>query len=184
MPAGAIATGVVDIIAPVEEIPAHLMRLNNAPQDLREAYDAAPPADVQKLEICSILRTQLGHDFSGYRSQTFLRRVERRMHVVDAGTLSEYIEKLNHSPEEVTLLFRDLLIRVTSFFRDKETFDALAAHVIPRLFEGKMADSTVRLWVPGCATGEEAYFAGDPVAESIWIPCPPPPKVQLFATGH
>ena len=79
MPAGAIATGVVDIIAPVEEIPGHLMRLKNAPLDLREAYEAVPSADALRLEICSILRAQLGHDFSGYRSQTFLRRVERRM---------------------------------------------------------------------------------------------------------
>ena len=69
----------------------------------------------------------------------------------------DYIAKLNADHDEVTHLFRDLLIRVTSFFRDKETFEILATEVIPRLFEGKMADSTVRVWVPGCATGEEAY---------------------------
>jgi two-component system CheB/CheR fusion protein len=181
MPAGAIATGVVDIIAPVEEIPAHLMRLKNAPLDLREAYEAAPTADALRLEICSILRTQLGHDFSGYRSQTFLRRVERRMHVVDAKSLPDYIEELKRSPAEVTLLFRDLLIRVTSFFRDKETFDALAIRVIPRLFEGKMADGTVRVWVPGCATGEEAYSLAILLREYMDT-LSAAPKVQLFAT--
>src|SRR5882757_2855986 len=181
MPAGAIATGVVDIIAPVEEIPARLMRLKNAPLDLREAYDAVPSADALRLEICSILRTQLGHDFSGYRSQTFLRRVERRMHVVDAKTLPDYIEGLKRSPAEVTLLFRDLLIRVTSFFRDKETFETLATRVIPRLFEGKMADATVRLWVPGCATGEEAYSLAILLRERMDT-LSAAPKVQLFAT--
>ena len=181
MPAGAIATGVVDIVAPVEEIPGHLMRLKNAPLDLREAYEAAPTADALRLEICSILRTQLGHDFSGYRSQTFLRRVERRMHVVDAKTLPDYIEELKRSPGEVTLLFRDLLIRVTSFFRDKETFETLATRVIPQLFEGKMADGTVRVWVPGCATGEEAYSLAILLREHM-DSLSAAPKVQLFAT--
>jgi two-component system, chemotaxis family, CheB/CheR fusion protein len=181
MPAGAIATGLVDIIAPVEEIPARLMRLKDAQLDLREAYEAVPSADALRLEICSILRTQLGHDFSGYRSQTFVRRVERRMHVVDAKTLPDYIEELKRSPGEVTLLFRDLLIRVTSFFRDKETFETLAARVIPRLFEGRMADATVRLWVPGCATGEEAYSLAILLREHMDT-LSAAPKVQLFAT--
>jgi two-component system, chemotaxis family, CheB/CheR fusion protein len=181
MPAGAIATGVVDIIAPVEQIPAHLMRLRNAPLDLREEYEAVPSADALRLELCAILRMQLGHDFSGYRSQTFLRRVERRMHVVDAKTIPNYIEALKRSPEEVTLLFRDLLIRVTSFFRDKETFETLATRVIPRLFEGKMADDTVRLWVPGCATGEEAYSLAILLREHM-DSLTAAPKVQLFAT--
>ncbi|HEX3911876.1 MAG TPA: chemotaxis protein CheB [Steroidobacteraceae bacterium] len=181
MPAGAIATGVVDIIAPVEDIPAQLMRLNNAPLVVAESFETLPSAEDLRLEICSILRAQLGHDFSGYRSQTFLRRVERRMHVVDAKTLPAYIEKLKRSPEEVTLLFRDLLIRVTSFFRDKETFEALAALVIPRLFDGKMADATVRLWVPGCATGEEAYSLAIVLREHM-DSLSAAPKVQLFAT--
>ena len=181
MPAGAIATGVVDIIAPVEDIPAHLLRLKNAPLDLREGYEAVPSAEALRLEICAILRAQLGHDFSGYRSQTFLRRVERRMHVVDAKAIPAYIEELKRSPKEVTLLFRDLLIRVTSFFRDEETFQALATRVIPRLFEGKMADDTVRLWVPGCATGEEAYSLAILLREHM-DGLSAAPKVQLFAT--
>ncbi len=181
MPAGAIATGAVDIIAPVEEIPAHLTRLRNGPLDLREGLEALPSADALRLEICGILRTQLGHDFSGYRAQTFLRRVERRMRVVDAETIPDYIHELKRSPEEVTLLFRDLLIRVTSFFRDQETFDTLATHVIPRLFEGKMADDTVRLWVPGCATGEEAYSLAILLREHM-DSLSTAPKIQLFAT--
>ena len=78
--------------------------------------------DAARLEICAILRRELGHDFSDYRTQTFMRRVERRMQVRNAGTLHDYIARLQADHEEVVLLFRDLLIRVTSFFRDKQTF--------------------------------------------------------------
>jgi two-component system, chemotaxis family, CheB/CheR fusion protein len=181
MPAGAIATGAVDIVAPVEEIPGHLLRLKNAPLEVSKGEDAAGAIDAARLAICTLLRTHLDHDFSGYRSQTFLRRVERRMVVVDATTLEDYIAKLEANPAEITLLFRDLLIRVTSFFRDQETFDALASKVIPRLLAGKMADGAVRIWVPGCATGEEAYSLAMLLREHM-DSLPASPKVQLFAT--
>jgi two-component system CheB/CheR fusion protein len=181
MPAGAIATGAVDLIAPVEEIPGHLLRLKNARVEVVQDGNPADSIDGARLEICTLLRTHLGHDFSGYRSQTFLRRVERRMAVVNARTLEDYIAKLKADPAEITLLFRDLLIRVTSFFRDAETFKVLAVKVIPRLFEGKMADSTVRIWVPGCATGEEAYSLAILLREHMDT-LPASPKIQVFAT--
>jgi two-component system, chemotaxis family, CheB/CheR fusion protein len=181
MPAGAIATGAVDLIAPVEEIPDQLLRLKNARVEVVQNGDAPDSMNAARLTICTLLRTHLGHDFSGYRSQTFMRRVERRMAVVNAPTLTDYIEKLKAAPAEITLLFRDLLIRVTSFFRDQETFDALAAKVIPHLFEGKMADGAVRVWVPGCATGEEAYSLAILLREHM-DSLPATPKVQVFAT--
>jgi two-component system, chemotaxis family, CheB/CheR fusion protein len=181
MPAGAIATGAVDLISPVEEIPGHLSRLKNARVEVPEDGDADGATDPARLMICTLLRTHLGHDFSGYRSQTFLRRVNRRMAVANATTLEEYIAKLKADPAEITLLFRDLLIRVTSFFRDQDTFDALAAKVIPKLFAGRMADGNVRLWVPGCATGEEAYSLAILLREYM-DSLPAPPKVQVFAT--
>ena len=174
MPAGAIATGVIDLILPVEQMASHLLRLNGARLDLSDI-------DTARREICTILRTRLGHDFSDYRSQTFLRRVARRMQVVDATTLGDYVARLRASPDEANLLFRDLLIRVTSFFRDAETFAALAEKVIPRLFEGRAADGTVRLWVPGCATGEEAYSLAMLLREHMDT-LSAVPKVQLFAT--
>jgi two-component system, chemotaxis family, CheB/CheR fusion protein len=180
MPAGAIATGAVDIVAPVEAMPGHLTRLKLTPVEIPQA-DRPESVDALRLEICSILRARLGHDFSGYRSQTFLRRVQRRMQVRNVATLDEYIAKLKSDHQEVPLLFRDLLIRVTSFFRDKDTFDALAAQVIPRLFEGKMADGSVRLWVPGCATGEEAYSLAILLREYM-DSLSALPRVQLFAT--
>ncbi|MDP9172232.1 MAG: PAS domain-containing protein, partial [Acidobacteriota bacterium] len=181
MPAGAIATGAVDIIAAVEDMPGHLIRLNGAPAEIPKAGDGPASMDDLRLEICTVLRTQLGHDFSGYRSQTFMRRVQRRMQVRNVVTPEAYIAKLKSEPDEASLLFRDLLIRVTSFFRDKDTFDALAALVIPRLFEGKTADRSVRLWVPGCATGEEAYSLAILLREHM-DSLSAMPKVQIFAT--
>lgn len=180
MPDAAIATGVVDIVAPVEEIPAHLLRINGhtrTPPDL----STAERTDVLRLEICDVLRARIGHDFSGYRSQTFLRRVERRMQVVGAKTLQDYITILKQTPMEAGSLFRDLLIRVTSFFRDQETFETLKAKVIPRLFESKRADGVVRVWVPGCATGEEAYSLAILLREHM-DSLTALPRVQLFAT--
>jgi two-component system CheB/CheR fusion protein len=181
MPAGAIATGAVDLVAPVEEIPGHLLRLKNARVEIPAGREAADATEAARLEICTLLRKHLGHDFSGYRSQTFLRRVARRMAVVNITTLEEYIAKLEADPAEITLLFRDLLIRVTSFFRDEETFKTLASGVIPPLFEGRMADGLVRIWVPGCATGEEAYSLAMLLREHM-DSLRAAPKVQVFAT--
>jgi two-component system CheB/CheR fusion protein len=122
MPAGAIATGAVDLISPVEEIPSHLLRFKKGRVRIPQDQEGVSAADAARLTICTLLRKHLGHDFSGYRSQTFLRRVERRMAVVNTATPEEYIARLKADPTELTLLFRDLLIRVTSFFRDQETF--------------------------------------------------------------
>jgi two-component system, chemotaxis family, CheB/CheR fusion protein len=179
MPAGAIAAGVVDLISPVEDMPRHLLRLRGTQIALPPSDDTS--TDTERLQICTILRTQLGHDFSGYRSQTFLRRVERRMQMQNVSTLGAYVERLKTDPHEVPLLFRDLLIRVTSFFRDKETFDVLEEKVIPLLFDGKMADGTVRVWIPGCATGEEAYSLAMLLREHL-DGLTARPRVQLFAT--
>jgi len=181
MPDGAIAIGAVDLIAPVEDMPAHLLRIRG-PASI-ETISVVDPGGVDRLrrEICCVLRSQVGHDFSGYRSQTFLRRVARRMQVTSNATLEDYLGYLKQTPDEGTLLFRDLLIRVTSFFRDKETFEVLEAKVIPQLFENKGADATVRVWVPGCATGEEVYSLAILLCEFMGG-LNGPPKVQLFAT--
>lgn len=180
MPAGAIATGAVDLVANVDDIPRHLLRMKGS-QAGRELSDEPADADEARLKICAILLAQLGHDFSGYRDKTFLRRVQRRMQIVDALTLDDYAARLRADREEVNFLFRDLLIRVTSFFRDKDTFEVLEAKVIPRLFAGKHADSSVRVWVPGCATGEEAYSLAILLREHMDT-LESLPKTQLFAT--
>jgi chemotaxis methyl-accepting protein methylase/signal transduction histidine kinase/chemotaxis response regulator CheB len=182
MPAGAVATGSVDIIAAIEDIPGHLLRMRGSRLAiLEQSPDAAEQVNAARLRICAILRAQLGHDFSNYRDKTFLRRVQRRMQVVNVATLSEYVGILEANPSEVVSLFRDLLIRVTSFFRDRETFEILETAVIPRLFAGKQADGTVRVWVPGCATGEEAYSLAILLREHM-DRSTGSPKVQIFAT--
>jgi len=181
MPAGAIATGSVDLIAPVGDIPGHLLRLKKTQAEVEERVGHEEAVEDARLAICNLLRNHLGHDFSGYRSQTFLRRVERRMAVTNATSLGMYIEQLKANPEEIRLLFRDLLIRVTSFFRDAETFNSLALKVVPGLFEGKGADANVRVWVPGCATGEEAYSLAILLKEHMDT-LPASPRVQIFAT--
>jgi two-component system CheB/CheR fusion protein len=182
MPAGAIATGSVDLVAPVDDIPAQLMRLRgNRLSRLETPLAQAEAIEMARLQIFDIVKSRLGHDFCGFRDKTFLRRVQRRMQVVGADTPQTYIQHLIANKEEVSALFRDLLISVTCFFRDADTFEVLQAEVIPRLFEHKDADSTVRIWVPGCATGEEAYSLAILLREHMdhlsWTP-----KVQLFAT--
>jgi two-component system CheB/CheR fusion protein len=183
MPAGAIATGVVDLVAPVEAIPAHLLRLRGMRLTKIDPNEAllGEQTNAARFAICAILRTQVGHDFSGYKDKTFLRRVQRRMQVLNIGEIGDYVLRLEQDHEEVLLLFRDLLIRVTSFFRDKEAFEALERVVMPRLFAGKHADGTVRVWVPGCATGEEAYSMAILLREQM-DKVQAVPKVQVFAT--
>lgn len=181
MPAGAIATGSVDLVAGIDDIPRHLLRMKGVELEDLGSIDESARTDAARLQICGIIQAQLGHDFSGYRDKTFLRRVHRRMQVVNATTLDEYVSRMRSDREEVVLLFRDLLIRVTSFFRDKETFETLACKVIPRLFSRKTADSMVRVWVPGCATGEEAYSLAILLREHM-DGLGGVPKVQVFAT--
>ena len=151
MPAAAIATGAVDLILPVEEMATRIAHLPAIPSPTIEALDAPEP-DTSELpaaeeaqiaeampEICLVLRNQLGHDFAGYKRPSFIRRVQRRMQFLGLDT-TQYVRRLQGDRNEAALLFQDLLIRVTSFFRDPETFQALEQTVIPRLFEGKGPD--------------------------------------------
>jgi two-component system CheB/CheR fusion protein len=181
MPSGAIATGAIDLIVPVEDMPGHLLRLLARIAQPDAAADDATSSERARLKICSLLLSQLGHDFSGYRPATFLRRVERRMRMVGEATLEDYADRLIEDPDEGQLLFRDLLIQVTSFFRDKDTFASLEADVIPHLFAGKDADSSVRVWVAGCSTGEEVYSLAILLREFMDT-LRRVPRVQIFAT--
>lgn len=186
MPASAIASGLVDLVLPVEEIGAKLL-------EYRRSYVAMNGADgtvtldrhaeigsVMK-EIFGVLRKRVGHDFERYKERTFLRRVQRRMQLLQLEDLQAYAERLRNDRDEAGLLFRDLLIGVTSFFRDADAFAALATIVIPKLFANAGAASTVRVWVPACATGEEAYSIAILLREHMDT-LPVPPAVQVFAT--
>jgi two-component system CheB/CheR fusion protein len=159
MPRSAIATGLVDYVLPPAELPAQLLAY------LAHAFGPAPrpaaPATARDEEalkkVFVLLRAQVGHDFSHYKRSTITRRVQRRMAVHQIERLDEYVRFLRQTPAEAEALFRDLLIGVTSFFRDPEAFAALEQQAIPRLFAGTPADGPIRAWVPGCSTGEEAY---------------------------
>src|SRR6202023_850343 len=131
--------------------------------------------------ICEILHDELGHNFSGYKERTFLRRIERRMQVLDLRDVDDYVERLRADHEEVIRLFDDLLIGVTAFFRDKDAFEAAAERGIPPLFEGKGAADQIRVWVPGCATGEEAYSIAILLLEHL-ATLKGRPKFTVFAT--
>ena len=182
MPASAIATGAVDIIAPVEELPGHIIEIREARQKT-EGLAALSPEQIReaRLAICAVLDRHLGHDFSNYKDKTFLRRVQRRMQVLGLHSLDAFIDRLKRDRNEVVMLFRDLLIGVTSFFRDEGTFEVLKKEIIPHLFKGTDNNRTIRVWVPGCATGEEAYSLAmllREYAEGLDIA----PKIQVFAT--
>src|SRR3546814_6105779 len=111
----------------------------------------------QLSRIASLLRARTGHDFSGYKNNTILRRIHRRMQVLRIDDPAAFYERLREEPQQVDLLFQDLRIGVTNLFRDPQAFEALECVVIPKLFENRKPDETIRVWVPGCSTGEEAY---------------------------
>ena len=181
MPASAIATGAVDVIASVEDMPALLPMTQRVEQEIERTELPAGEVDRARMRICGALRNQLGHDFSQYKDKTFLRRVQRRMQVVGLASIGRYAERVEQDRQEATLLFRDLLIGVTTFFRDAAAFEAVERVVVPRLFDGKSATDTVRVWVPGCATGEEAYSIAMLLRERL-DSLPVTPRVQVFAT--
>ncbi len=186
MPQSAIATGFVDFAIPANEMGEKLMEVREG----RAALDAlindsvtdkrATPKKVQSA-IATILRDETGHDFAGYKSKTFFRRVARRMQVRQIGDLQSYCDLLRLETEEVTALFRDLLISVTNFFRDANAFQALEQQVIPEICRGRDGKNPIRIWVPACTTGEEVYSLAILVreyleAEGLSVP------VQIFAT--
>jgi two-component system CheB/CheR fusion protein len=184
MPASAISSGIVDIAVPVEEMGAKLIafaRSFGALDMMADQDDAQSEIRRAQQEIYTILRSHSGHDFSGYKSNTFMRRVTRRLQIVQAESREAYIDLLREDGAEVANLFRDLLINVTNFFRDADAFAALERLVIPKLFEGRDADYTVRVWVPGCATGEEVYSLAILMREHM-AGLQHPPRVQIFAT--
>src|SRR5262245_1972295 len=181
MPASAIASGLVDLAVSVEEMPAQLAGYVHSFDILDKAVENDEQAEASRKAICALLLEQTGHDFSGYKTRTFYRRLERRMQVLQIPSLEGYAARLREEPGEVNTLFRDLLIGVTNFFRDAKAFEALENLVMPRLFAGKGAQNTIRVWVPGCATGEEVYSLAIILREQI-EQNRSRAKAQIFAT--
>ncbi|WP_290978521.1 chemotaxis protein CheB [Hyphomicrobium sp.] len=177
MPKNAVATGLVDKVLRVDEMPAAIRDYFDRGQESLKL----PDIDDFLSQVCEEVRSRLGHDFSQYKSSTMLRRVQRRMQVVGASNGADYIALLKEGSEEPELLFRDLLINVTCFFRDAEAFDFLRREVIPGILKGKGASDTVRIWTPGCSSGEEAYSLAILIAEVLSRE-KEHPHVQIFAT--
>lgn len=159
MPRSVIASGTVDFVLPPAEMPAKLIAYvtHAFGKTTTPVSPALPKSEGALKRIFILLRALTGHDFSHYKQQTIARRVERRMAISQIDRLEEYVRYLQQSPAELEGLFHDLLIGVTSFFRDPAAFEALDKHVIPLLVTAKPAGAPIRVWVPGCSTGEEAY---------------------------
>jgi two-component system, chemotaxis family, CheB/CheR fusion protein len=158
MPRSAVATGQVDYVLPVSQLPQALVAY------AKGSYLARPGAGESDsllpdpmLKTIVLLRNRTGHDFSAYKPSTIRRRIERRMNLHQMESAQAYLRILQNNPHELDLLFKELLIGVTSFFRDPEVFKTLGKTALKELLESRPEDSVVRVWVPGCATGEEAY---------------------------
>ncbi len=130
-----------------------------------------------------MLRQRTGHDLSQYKRPTLLRRIVRRVQVHQLVDIASYVTFLHEHPEELPVLLRDLLITVTNFFRDRDAFDVLEREVVPQLFAGKTANDQVRVWVVGCATGEEAYSIAMLLSEHARAACRPTQNSD-FCHGH
>jgi len=185
MPGSAAATGQVDFVLPVEAMPAKLIEYRRHLIAVRaEKGSDGTRQDAAKhlTRIFHMLRQAVGHDFSHYKEKTLVRRIQRRMQVLQIGDAPAYIEHLQKQPNELQLLFQELLIGVTRFFRDDEAFAALEHDVIAKVVEKKTgADAAIRVWVPGCATGEEAYSIAILIKEAT-IKRRISPTVQIFGT--
>lgn len=160
MPRSAIATGLVDYILPPEKMPLQLVsyvkqfytkKITKPERIVTEQIANS----LQKIII--LIRTQTGIDFSSYKQSTLIRRIERRMSLHQINNISDYVHYLQENQPEIQILHKEFLIGVTSFFRDPAAFEVLKEKIIPEILKNKSLDQPVRVWVPGCSTGEEAY---------------------------
>jgi two-component system CheB/CheR fusion protein len=184
MPRAAIAAGAVDFVYPPEKIAEELARMGRHPYVRPAAQTQEGAGDIEAADhakILSILRSTTGVDFTNYRQTTVKRRVARRMALKKAETVKKYLETLRKEPEEVRALHEDILITVTAFFRDPEVFKTLKGMVFPGILKDRPANLPVRIWVPGCSTGEEVYSIAISLFEALQIIEGNPP-IQIFAT--
>jgi two-component system, chemotaxis family, CheB/CheR fusion protein len=178
------AAAIADFVLAPEEIPEHIEVYARHLRRLEEKQgfdEVLAAASASLARIADILRNKTGNDFYGYKQNTFLRRVQRRMQVVQLEDISGYVDFLRNDKDEAQYLFNDLLIGVTEFFRDKREFEVLETQVVPTVFEGKSSGQQVRIWVLGCATGEEAYSIAILLREHM-LTLDSAPQVQIFAT--
>lgn len=184
MPRNSIATEMVDEVLPVATIPGRIIAYQKGISTIQIPLEPKSRDEKQQSalrEIFAHLRLQTGHDFTNYKRPTLLRRIERRINICSLADLTSYVVYLKEHKDEITALLKDLLISVTNFFRDKKPFEILEKEIIPRITEGKNSEQQVRIWVAGCATGEEAYSLAMLCAEKT-LGVIDAPKIQIFAT--
>ena len=158
MPQSAIGTGIVDLVLPPDQMPDALLNLARQPYARQPAETLVESTPEDQLHaVLSLVRSSTRRDFGSYRKRTLLRRIHRRMGLHRIERLPGYIERLRTDPDEIRALAADLTINVTGFFRDPEAWEILGDKVIAPLVQQRPAGSTIRVWVPGCSTGEEAY---------------------------
>jgi len=185
MPRSAIQMGRIDLVKPVAKLAERVGEQRALLNRLTATDDTEEEQNQETVlleEILEHVRVRTGHDFSEYKTSTMQRRVQRRMQVNQIASLEEYREYLQGHPKEVQSLQKDLLISVTSFFRDPEHWEALQQRVVPALFEGKTAEDDLRTWVVGTATGEEAYSLTILLLEQARTRTLVPETIQVFAT--
>lgn len=184
MPRSAIDSGLADIVAPVDDLPGRIIAyLKRTPvrHTTEEAIEDKTQSALEKAII--LLRTHSGHDFSLYKKNTFYRRIERRMGIHQIVKIADYVRYLQENSQELDLLFKELLIGVTSFFRDPACWEELRKKVLPALIASRPNGYMLRAWVPGCSTGEEAYSLAMVFKEAL-EKLKPRKKIslQVFAT--
>lgn len=159
MPRASAATGVADVVCRPQSMPAKILEFAGQPGEFQrgQVEDSHASEEGELQSLFRLFRQRFGIDFAFYKAATIQRRIERRMQLSQITDLSDYLAKLSDNSDELDLLYRDLLVEVTYFFRDTEAFRRLESDVIPQLFKDCAEDDEIRVWVSGCATGEEAY---------------------------
>jgi two-component system, chemotaxis family, CheB/CheR fusion protein len=181
MPNSAAAAGVVDFVLPPDRIAEGLLRIQREPSAQRSARNSFDGKERLLKEIFRLLKTFSKVDFVDYKVATIQRRIVRRMNINRVEDLGDYVKLMHRNPQEIEALYRDVLINVTSFFRNAEVFDSLRENVYPKLLANRSPSEPIRVWVPGCSTGEETYSHAISLVEMLTdlrIEMP----VQIFGT--
>jgi two-component system, chemotaxis family, CheB/CheR fusion protein len=183
MPNSAIASGVVDYVLPPDRIAQELVRIQKQPSPSAQEFpsDAFDGKDQVMKDVFRLLKSYSKVDFIDYKIATIRRRILRRMNINHIDELRDYVKLLHRNPQEVEALYRDVLINVTSFFRNPEVFDALHEVVYPKILADRLRSEPVRVWVPGCSTGEETYSHAISLVETLSMLRVEVP-IQIFGT--
>jgi two-component system, chemotaxis family, CheB/CheR fusion protein len=184
MPLSAIDTGLADYVAFPEALPSILYHyIKSTTEGSKEKYNEIQREPLLLEKICVLLKDKTGHDFSMYKKSTIYRRIERRMKIFQLERLSDYIDFLIGNHQELELLFKELLIGVTNFFRDEKIFHVLKEKILPEWLESKLDEYCLRIWIPGCSTGEEVYSIAILLQECLrGLTIKKPYKILIFAT--